>query len=78
MHYQNGREVKVGDNVIFKDYNGIVYSGVVVKANAQATTCNLLVAPVLMAGISNVTAGEAILAEDAFGACLPIPTLSSP
>lgn len=65
MHYKNGREAKVGDVIVTKDYNGIVGTGVIVKANPGAETCNLTVQPVVPSQLmNNVSARDCIHIED--------------
>lgn len=45
MHYKNGREAKVGDQIVGKDSNGNAIGGTLINANAQSTTCNGYVMP---------------------------------
>ncbi len=43
MHYKNGREVKIGDKVVGRNWSGNPVSGIVVAVNPNAgeTSCNL-------------------------------------
>ena len=65
MHYQNGREVKVGDSVVGKGYDGTPIAGVVVKTIPGATTCNISVVPVQTC-MPTYNSGEFLHVEDAF------------
>ncbi len=73
MHYQNGREAKVGDPVVTRDYQGRTYAGMLIEANPGSTTCN---GTMLCYGNGsgpasireNVTIGEMAHAEDLFAA----------
>lgn len=72
MHYKNGREAKVGDPVIGKDYQGLPFSGIVAKTNPGSTTCNLVVVPIPVLGVqSAVTAGECVHVDDALNVSAP-------
>lgn len=74
MHYRNGREVKLGDRVIGKDCGGNPFSGIVVTANASATSCNLQLV-VLEAQKNYVTAGDCLHMDDAMP---PLPPPAAP
>lgn len=63
MHYKNGREAKVGDAVVCRDYNGLPLAGVVVKTLATTNTCNLQVVPIDQA--RTFTASECLHIDDA-------------
>ena len=69
MHYQNGKEAKENDHVIFKDYDG-VKAGTLNKLNALATSCNGLATFAVIGGVEGraVTIGDCYLAADAFAA----------
>ncbi len=64
MHLKNGRPVKVGDAVVWKDGNGLPGAGIVAAANAGSETCNLIVVGT-GSGFSWVTAREAVHLDDA-------------
>jgi len=66
MHYKNGREAKVGDPVIVKDYN-VVRAGVIHSLIPGAEQCNAQVCYPQMGGYANtcVTVGNCWHAEDA-------------
>ena len=72
MHYKNGREAKVGDSVVGKDWNGFPVSGVVVKTT-EGEGCNLYVMPTGTQGVPVYTAGEFIHLDDALD-----PTAAAP
>jgi hypothetical protein len=66
MHYKNGREVKIGDQVVGKDWQGNALAGIVVKTAPGAETCNIGVIPVpTNGGIPSYNAGEFLHIEDA-------------
>lgn len=64
MHYQNGREVKIGDSVVGKDHGGNVTAGIVVGMTPGAQACNIKVVPANQ--WATYTAGEFLHADDAF------------
>lgn len=64
MHYKNGREAKVGDQVLVTDYNE-KFIGVVVDTSSTSTTCNLKVIPLPLLNYRTATAGECQHIEDA-------------
>lgn len=77
MHYKNGREAKVLDPVIVKEYGGY-RAGVIHSLNPGTTSCNAQVAWPGITGIQNtcITVGDCYHAEDAFAAlskARPIP-----
>ena len=47
MHYKNGREAKIGDQVVGRDVNGHAVAGILVEGNAQSETCNGRLMPAL-------------------------------
>lgn len=64
MHYKNGREAKVGDNVV-NFINGKPYMlGLLVEANAGSTTCNGKVLPAPVNNAHYVTIGDCLHVED--------------
>lgn len=66
MHYKNGREVKIGDQVVGKDWQGNAVAGIVVKTTPGADACNIGVIPApTNGGIPTYTAGEFLHIEDA-------------
>ena len=65
MHYRNGREAKVGDHVVGRNYDGSILSGVVVTTNAQSDTCNLTIVPIIPGSMMRLTAKECLHADDA-------------
>lgn len=70
MHYINGKPAKAGDIIIAKGDDGIPFTGVVVRTQAEAKTCNLVVAP-LQDARRWVTASDAMLAADVFAPPAP-------
>lgn len=72
MHYKNGREAKVGDQVVARDYNGTAFAGVVVKTIPGTDACNLQVVP-LRDHPHTYTAKECLHIDDA----LTVPSLPS-
>jgi hypothetical protein len=69
MHYKNGREAKLGDMVIGQDATGNPIAGILVKANAQSTTCNGYVVPAsTVYSAQLVTLGQTMHADDALKA----------
>ena len=67
MHYQNGREVKIGDQVVGKDWQGNAVAGIVVKTAPGADTCNIGVIPVpTNGGVPSYNSSSFIHVEDAF------------
>jgi hypothetical protein len=73
MHYKNGREAKVGDPAIAKNYDGSVVAGTLHSLNPGAKTCNAQLAYPIPGGCSNicVTLGEIYHAGEAFEAMEP-------
>lgn len=69
MHYKNGTPAKIGDQVLFETYAGLLVTGHVTKTQAGATTCNLQVSPI-GAPLANqcVTASECVRADEALAA----------
>lgn len=45
MHYKNGREAKVGDQVVSKDSYGNASGGILVRADPNSPTCNAQILP---------------------------------
>ena len=45
MHYKNGTEAKVGDEVVGVDCNGNAVGGILVKIHAGTDACNGYVIP---------------------------------
>ena len=64
MHYKNGREAKVGDQIVAKNYNGTHAIEVVIAASAGSATCNLETIPLLQNSNSR-TASECLRVDDA-------------
>jgi hypothetical protein len=64
MHYANGKEAKVGDEVVAKDARGDFVAGTVVKTFPDAETCDLVIVPSCVP-TSIASAGDCLLAEDA-------------
>ena len=63
MHYKNGRESKIGDKIVWKDWSGNIQSGTIVWANPGSTTCNLAVVP-SGTPTQSVTAADALHTDD--------------
>ena len=63
MHYKNGREAKVGDQIIGKDSSGQSVAGTLVKTTAGSTTCNGQIVP-FNSPTWTVTLGECLHADD--------------
>lgn len=66
MHYANGREAKLGDPVVFRDFRG-PRAGIVTKINPGSQTCNMEVAPA-EAIVGSITCSEAVHFDDAMAA----------
>lgn len=64
MHYNNGREAKVGDMIVTKCWNGMPQAGVVVKTEPKADTCNLYVQPIRVADQLTLTAKDCLHIDD--------------
>jgi hypothetical protein len=64
MHYKNGREAKVGDQIVAKNYNGTPAIEVVVAVSTANNTCNLTTIP-LTSNTFSRTASEALHVDDA-------------
>lgn len=67
MHYRNGREAKVGDRVIGRDWSNAPVAGVVVSCIPGGTTCNIAIVPATNA--CSYTSSEFLHVDDA----LPVP-----
>lgn len=67
MHYANGREAKVGDQVVGRDCNGIAVGGVLIDLSTQSDTCNgRVVARSVVDCAPYVTLKECLHVDDAF------------
>jgi len=67
MHYKNGREAKVGEQVVGKDSNGNAVGGTLVEINPGSTACNGKVLPVNMLWqCPTVTLSDCLHLDDAF------------
>lgn len=68
MHYKNGREAKVGDQVVSRcPHTGKAEAGVLVDVNAQSDTCNgRLVPSSVMNSAPYVTLKDCLHVDDAF------------
>lgn len=64
MHYKNGREAKIGDKVVTKDYAGNPISGIVGHANTQSNSWNLYIYPMRPIDQQRVTASECLHIDD--------------
>jgi hypothetical protein len=64
MHYKNGREAKIGDTIVAKEWNGVCHTEVVVAATADSESCNLYTIPIPQ-NTNCRTASEVLHAEDA-------------
>ena len=78
MHYKNGREAKVGDQIVVTNYGGIKVTGVVVAAFPGSETCNLLVQPINPNGNLSASAKECLHVEDAFVNPVAVPVQVQP
>ncbi|MBU4274185.1 MAG: hypothetical protein L6437_00270 [Kiritimatiellae bacterium] len=65
MHYANGREAKVGDEVVGRNVSGEPVAGVLVDLRAESDTCN---GNVILTGAPKhcVTIKNCLHVEDAF------------
>lgn len=61
-HYRNGREAKVGDQVVYKTANGLARGGMIATISATAITCNATVAPTYVT--EYVTLSDCMHADD--------------
>jgi hypothetical protein len=68
MHYKNGREAKIGDTVLAKNWNGQPYTGLVTSITPGSTSCNAVVIPLPVVNGQNVTLGDCLHTEDAIKA----------
>jgi hypothetical protein len=74
MHYKNGREAKIGDNIIAPIYRGgsepAPTAAVVSGLTPSATACNAQVAYIIPGQVTStcVTVGDCVHVEDAFAA----------
>ena len=77
MHYKNGREAKAGDQVILRDWQGKIVTGIIHSLNAECDTCNASVAVIVPGGVNQlscITVGTIYHAEDAYSAMeAPVP-----
>lgn len=66
MHYANGREAKVGDQVVGKDYLGRIVSGTLVAIAPGQQSCNGAVIPAQQVwNTGSITIGEYMHVDDA-------------
>lgn len=75
MHFKNGREAKVGDHVVTKNYDGNVVTGVIHNLRASAS-CNCDVSLLVPGGVVQLTCqtvGNMYHAADALLAVEPTP-----
>lgn len=66
MHYKNGREARLGDQVVFKAWDGNIKCGILTSAQATSTTCNGQIQPALGGNTECQTIGELYHAEDLY------------
>ena len=71
MHFRNGREAKIGDQIIGRNYSGTPIAGVIVSQTSLGDTCNINVVP-LRDGMT-MTAKECLHIDDALPPSPPIP-----
>jgi hypothetical protein len=66
MHYKNGREAKLGDQIMGKDSSGNPIAGVLVSGYPGSDTCNGYVIPtnVVYQNQQVVTLGDCLHVED--------------
>jgi hypothetical protein len=69
MHYANGREAKVGDQVVGRDWAGRAVSGVVVRTVPGNETCNIDIVPAQNA--ATYTSKEFLHVDDAVPSTQP-------
>lgn len=63
MHYKNGREAKIGDEIVVRNWNGQRYTAVVV-ARPTPHSCDLLVVPLPINNGFTVNGRECLHVED--------------
>lgn len=70
MHYKNGREAKLGDQIVMSDKHGNFVAGTVIRITAGATSCNAQLVP---PGTTTqyVTLGDCLHVEDIREATIP-------
>lgn len=73
MHYANGTPAKVGDLVLVKNPYGVDYTGVVVRANADASACQLQVVPINPTGTLTQTASDCLRLDEVAAATPATP-----
>jgi hypothetical protein len=65
MHYRNGREAKIGDQIVGRYPMGNLVSGILVKANPGSETCNgTVMLTAVLYTLPLVTLGECVHADD--------------
>jgi len=64
MNYKNGREVKVGDKFVGRDFDGSIMAGTVVDLIPGDLACNIKYAPSGVA-LERVTASYCLHLDDA-------------
>lgn len=73
MHYKNGREAKVGDEVIVFNGDRPNLLGLLVSATPGSTSCNGRVLPMPVNNAAYVTIGDCLHVEDV-AQKVPAPT----
>jgi len=64
MHYKNGREAKVGDKVVGRDWAGNPTAGIIVQVAPSPNTCNIAVVPLTNVSLS-LNSAEFLHVDDA-------------
>jgi hypothetical protein len=64
MHYKNGRDAKVGDQIVGRDLSGIAVAGIVIRVMPESDSCNLQVA-ITGVPLWTITASECLHVDDA-------------
>ena len=68
MHYKNGRQAKVGDMIVTRNYGNAPLAGIVSSISPGTTTCNANIIALPSPGYS-VTLSDCLHLDDA----LPLP-----
>jgi hypothetical protein len=75
MHYANGREAKVGDQVVGKDASGKASGGNLVEVSEGSTTCNgRVLPPNILWSLPSINIKDCLHVDDAFAAPAPTAT----
>jgi len=77
MHYKNGREVKIGDHVVGRDWAGKPVGGIVVDLVPQPNTCNIAIVPSSQV-TCNLNSAEFLHVDDALPKAVPVVGTGNP